>query len=189
MTQRTKFVLLLALFIVPTLASFVVFYFFPPSKSTNYGELIRPVVALPELPLTRMDAGGPIANGLRGKWLLVTRDSGDCSDVCRKKLYAMRQARQILGREQDRVIRVVLVDDGVVPSAELQREFEGTVWVSARSLPWLDLLPRTTSDTDGRNSIIAVDTLGNAFMRYLPDADIKLLSNDLRRVLKASQIG
>ena len=32
----------------------------------------------------------------------VFRGSGDCAEACRSKLYTMRQARLILGREQDR---------------------------------------------------------------------------------------
>ncbi|MBL8522939.1 MAG: hypothetical protein JNN20_04560 [Betaproteobacteria bacterium] len=190
MTQRTKFLFLIAIFTLPTIASFVVFYFFPPDRSSNYGELVRPIVTLPALPLSRMDGRADvIADGLRGKWLIVTRDSGLCEDVCRKKLYAMRQARQILGREQDRLIRVVLVDDNVVPSEKLQAEFEGTLWLSAKALTWTSLMPNDKGDSSGRASIFAVDTLGNVFMRYSSDPDIKRMSNDLKRVLKASQIG
>jgi hypothetical protein len=189
MTQRTKFLLMVALFILPTIASFVVFYFFPPDKSSNYGELVKPIVVLPAQSLSRLDVPGAITDGLRGKWLLITRDSGLCEDACRKKLYAMRQARQILGREQERVVRVVLVDDDVVPSVKLQADFEGTLWISAKALSWTALMPRNAADDSGRNGIFAVDTLGNVFMRYSPDPDIKKLANDIKRVLKASQIG
>ena len=190
MNQRTKFLLLVALFVVPTIASFTAFYFFPPSRTTNYGTLISPVVALPQVPLVRLDAGKElITGGLRGKWLMVTRDSGLCEAACQKKLYTMRQARLILGREQDRVQRIVLVDDDVLPSAELQSSYEGTIWISARSLSWLAALPAAPDDASGRGSIYAVDTLGNVFMRYAADPDIKRFSNDIQRVLKASQIG
>lgn len=190
MSQRAKFLLLLTLFIVPTIASFVVFYFFPPSKTSNYGTLIAPVVALPEINLPRRDASvEPMPAGLRGKWLLVTRDSGDCGATCQQKIYAMRQSRLILGREQDRVLRVVLVDDDARPPEQLQREFEGTIWLSAKDSPLLRVLPAAADDPNGRAAIYAVDTMGNLFMRYSPDADIKKLSNDLQRVLKASQIG
>jgi hypothetical protein len=190
MTQRTKFLLLVALFIVPTIASFIAFYFFPPSKTTNYGTLISPVIVFPQAPTIRLDAGkDPLVPSLRGKWLMITRDSGLCQAACQKKLYAMRQARLILGRDQDRVLRVVLVDDDVPPALSLQNTYEGTVWISAKSHPWLVALPSSPEDASGRGSIYAVDTLGNLFMRYTGDPDIKRLSNDIQRVLKASQIG
>ncbi|MEP7155346.1 MAG: hypothetical protein ABI905_06205 [Betaproteobacteria bacterium] len=190
MSQRAKFLLLIALFIVPTVASFVVFYFFPPSKTSNYGTLITPVIALPEIALPSPVANTePRTSGLRGKWLVITRDSGNCELACQKKLYAMRQARLILGREQDRVLRVVLLDDDVRPSPLLQTEFDGTIWVSAKSSAWLALLPAAPGDSSGRAAIYAADTMGNLFMRYAPEPDIKKMSNDLQRVLKASQIG
>ena len=190
MTHRTRLMLLFAMFILPTIASFVVFYFFPPAKTSNYGNLIVPVVVLPEIQLARLGDGiEPISPGLRGKWLMVTRDSGQCEEACRKKLYAMRQARLILGREQDRVLRIVLVDDDVVPAVQLQNEFAGTIWISAKTSSRLSALPAAPDDHSGRSAIYAVDTLGNVFMRYGADPDIKKFSHDIQRVLKASQIG
>ena len=188
MTPRVKFVLLLLIFLVPTVASFIAYYFFPPTKTDNYGTLLSPVITLPQVSLMTTDPTTlGVADGLRGKWLLLTRDSGTCVEACRKKLYAMHQARLILGREQDRVRVVVLIDDNVPPLAELQREYAGTVWVMAKSSPWSNLVPAPTGTESG--SIYAVDTLGNVFMRYTAAPDIKSMSRDLLRVLKASQIG
>lgn len=190
MTPRAKFLLLVALFVLPTIASFIVFYFFPPTKATNYGTLISPVVNLQQAALVRLDQGAePVTPGLRGKWLMITRDSGLCEAACQKKLYAMRQARLILGRDQDRVLRVVLVDDDVPPNSSLQSTYEGTIWISAKSQPWLAALPAPSDAMSGRSFIYAADTMGNIFMRYSADPDIKRFSNDIQRVLKASQIG
>ena len=188
MTPRVKFVLLLLIFLVPTVASFIAYYFFPPTKTDNYGTLLSPTITLPQVSIMTIDPKTPgAADGLRGKWLLLTRDSGTCAEACRKKLYAMRQARLILGREQDRVQVVVLIDDDVPPSAELQREYAATIWVMAASSPWLSSL--TAASGSARESIYAADTLGNVFMRYVAEPDIKRMSRDLLRVLKASQIG
>jgi hypothetical protein len=190
MSQRTKFLLLITIFTLPTIVSFVVFYFFPPDRANNYGQLVRPIVTLPAQPLTTLGgADAATMDSLRGKWLLMTRDSGQCADACKTKLYAMKQARQILGREQDRVMRVVLVDDDIVPSEKLRAEFDGTIWIAAKNLSWLGLLPGANVEASRGSAIFAVDTLGNVFMRYPGDPDIKKLSHDIKRVLKASQIG
>lgn len=194
MSPRTKLALMMALFALPTLASFVAFYLFPPTKTSNYGELISPVVNLPQLPVSLTDGAdapeGAGAQGLRGKWLIVTRDSGVCEAACEQKLFAMRQSRLIVGRELDRVVRVVLVDDDSKPSEMLIKRYQGTAWVFAKSSPWLARLPVPPQDaSNGRNYFYAVDPLGNVFMRYASDADVKLLAKDLKRVLKASQIG
>jgi hypothetical protein len=192
MSPRTKFVLIFLLFSVPFVASTVVYLFYKPTVTRNYGELISPAIPLPDAKLNVLDAGkveaGLLEKSLRGKWLMLTRDSGACEAACRKKLYAMRQARLILGREQDRVVRVILVDDDIVPSPQLLQDFQGTVWVAAKSSPWLAALP-VAKDADARSHIYGVDTLGNAFIRYGADPDIKRLMRDFQLVLKASQIG
>lgn len=190
MSQRTKFLLLVGLFMLPTAASFIVFYFFPPEKSGNYGELVSPVIQLPALGAARYSPLPPDAGDvLRGKWLLITRDGGGCEAACRTKLFAMRQARLILGRDQDRVVLVILVDDDVIPAAPLQKEFDGALWLAAKSSPWLKVLPPSVGGGNARGNIFAADPLGNLFMRYAAEPDIKRLSRDLQRVLKASQIG
>lgn len=194
MSSRTKFVLIFMLFSIPFVASTLTFVFWKPIATANYGELISPVVALPEARFARVDgvtdARDNVEKALRGKWLLVTRDSGACEAACRKKLYAMRQARLILGREQDRVVRVVLVDDDAAPNAELVRDYAGTVWLNAKESDWLARLPvAQSSAANGRGHIYGVDTLGNAFIRYDAEPDIRKLTSDFLRVLKASQIG
>ena len=194
MNPRAKLGLLMAMFALPTLASFVAFYWFPPTRTSNYGELISPVVNLPAVPLSVVDAAdapqGAGAQGLRGKWLIVTRESGACRRACEQKLFAMRQSRLIVGREMDRVVRVVLTDDNAKPAEELMKRYQGTAWVSAQSLSWLSRLPVPPADTsNGLAFFYAVDPLGNIFMRYGADADVKLMAKDLQRVLKASQIG
>lgn len=195
MSPRTKFVMIFLLFSVPFIASTITFLVWKPSVTNNYGELLSPVIALPEAKLVRLNVenASDIANkeliekSLRGKWLMLTRDSGACETACQKKLYAMRQARLSIGREQDRVVRVVLVDDDVAPSAALLAEFQGTIWISAKALPWLAKLPSAAAD--GRNHLYGVDTLGNVFIRYSADPDIKRMMKDFQQVLKASQIG
>jgi len=64
------------------------------------------------------------------------------------------------------------------PSPQLLSEFDGTVWLSAKSAPLLGMLPAAAEDASGRAAIYAVDTMGNLFMRYSADPDIKKLSND-----------
>lgn len=201
MSPRQKFVLIFLIFSIPFVGSTIAFFFWTPTKTNNYGELLSPVMTLPEAKLAYLNADGAdkevAERALRGKWLMLTRDSGACEAACQKKLYAMRQARLVVGREQDRVLRVVLVDDDVMPSDALQKQFVGTIWISAKSSPWLAALPKTTAKNEtgsvsARNTddaIYGVDTIGNIFIRYSADPDIKRMSSDFQKVLKASQIG
>lgn len=188
MSSKAKLAALLALFVVPTLASFVAFYFFPPPKSNNYGTLISPVVALPQEKFARIDGVTvDAADVLKGKWLLVMRTQGACEETCKQRLLAMKQARLILGRDQDRVVRVVISEDGRAPDADTLQAFAGTVWLDAKSSAWKDKLP--SEATAPHERIYGVDPLNNAFIFYGSNPDIKYMARDLRQVLKASQIG
>jgi cytochrome oxidase Cu insertion factor (SCO1/SenC/PrrC family) len=190
LSPRAKLLALMAIFILPTVASFVVFHFFPPSDTGNYGRLIVPVIALPAVEHRRLDPSSQAAvDALRGKWLVVTFDRAACEAGCRQKLVLMRQTRLMLGREQDRVVRVVLADSNEAPPAEVVREFSGTVWIGARDSPWAAALPKGAADPHDR--IYLVDPLGNAFMVYDDAARLEPAKflKDLKRVLKASQIG
>jgi hypothetical protein len=193
-TPRVKFVLMFVLFALPITASYLMFFFWKPKVTNNYGELIVPVVELPQEKFIIADGKDAPQNvldkGLRGKWLMVTRDSGACDAACTKKLYTMRQARLILSKELDRVVRVVLIDDAISPATQLRQDFAGAAFVKAEDSAWLAKLPREATDnTNGRGYIYAVDPMGNVFMRYKADQDIKELAADYRRVLKASQLG
>jgi len=198
MNHRVKLVAICAVFTVPLIAAAVAFFLLPPAKSMNYGALVQPVIALPEVPASLAFAGDfgdgkqvNIDRGLRGKWLMVMQDTSACAERCQKKLYAMRQARTIIGREQDRLMRVVLLTDDSQPSAELQAAYKGTVWVKAKDHAWTAALTKLNADNPQKSSdeIYGVDTLGNLFIRYQHDADIKLIVRDFNRVMKASQIG
>ncbi len=194
LSPRTKFVLMFILFALPITTSYLMFFFWKPKFTNNFGELIVPVVALPQEKFNVADGKDAPQNVLdksfRGKWLMVTRDSGACDADCTKKLYTMRQARVMLSKDLERVVRVVLIDDANEPSAQLRQDFAGAAFVKAKDSAWLASLPRVSSDTtNGRGYIYAVDPMGNVFMRYTSDHDIKELSADFRKVLKASQLG
>lgn len=194
LTPRAKFALMFLFFATPFVISYLAFFFWKPTTTGNHGQLIAPVIAMPVERFALLDGRDAPPNAgekaLRGKWLIVTRDSGACAEACEKKLYAMRQMRTILGREMTRVARVVLVDDGATPAETLQNNYAGTAWVAARNSSWLARLPREAADsTEGRGYFYAIDPMGNLFMRYQADIDIKLMSADFRRVLKASQLG
>lgn len=194
LTPRVKFVLMFILFAMPITASYLMFFFWKPKATNNFGELITPVIAMPQEKFQITDGKDAPQNvldkGLRGKWLMVTRDSGACDQACSKKLYTMRQARLILSKELDRVARVMLVDDALPLSPQVLQDFAGAAFVNAKDSAWLTKLPVEANDTtNGRGYIYAIDPMGNLFMRYKADEDIKELAADFRRVLKASQLG
>ena len=152
----------------------------------NYGELLPPApLADPEL---QMPAGQEFRlSALRGKWVLLQADSGDCQASCRQKLHSMRQVRAALGKDQDRVERVYLIDDRKPLDSALAAELAGNRL--ARTPAGALLRQLAPHGEDARRHIYLIDPLGNLVLRYPGNADNAKMLKDLQRLLRASSIG
>lgn len=182
---RRTLLLIVAIGLAPIVASYAAYYWFTPSARVNYGELLETAPA-PIVIGTNSDGKAFSLTDLRGKWVLLIARRGGCSDDCARALYATRQARTIQGREQDRVVRLLLQPLPAPASPqELAAADPGLLVVSIEPHA-LEQLPLGESAAAG---ILLLDPRGNLVLRYGPDPDIRRLANDLQRVLKASQIG
>jgi len=181
---RRTLLLIVAIGLAPIVASYAAYYWFTPSARVNYGELLETMPA-PVIVGTSSDGKAFALTDLRGKWLLLIATRRGCSDDCARALYATRQARTIQGREQDRVVRLLLQPLAAsTPPQELAAADPGLVVVSIDPHA-LEQLPLG----DSAAGILLLDPRGNLVLRYGADPDIRRLANDLQRVLKASQIG
>jgi hypothetical protein len=183
-SSRFKLLAIMALFALPIAASLAVYHLFPPDTSTSYGELLLPPDPITSAPFARVDGGKFRFDELGGHWLLLSSDSGTCSETCLAKLTLMRQVRQMLGRNAIRVIRVFVATDGRPVAAKILAAYEGTLVIAP--LPGAALPPTLAN---AREHVYVVDPLGNVMMRFPADADPRRMLKDLERLLKASQIG
>lgn len=174
-----------AVCIAPFVASFMVYFLWPPAGRVNYGELLQPA-PLPAAQLRLVDGGPFDFSRLAGKWILVTVDSGACDDHCRQKLWKMRQVRRAQGKDMERIERVWLVNDGQQPDPRVLEEYEGTWAVFAAGSPVLASLP---AEGVRKDHVYLVDPLGNVMLRFPPDADPSRMKKDIVRLLKVSRIG
>jgi cytochrome oxidase Cu insertion factor (SCO1/SenC/PrrC family) len=182
--KLTSLWLIVALTAAPVAASYLLYYFWPPGRTVNYGELIEPR-PLPD-PKLALAGGAPFQlSQLRGKWLLVSVDSGRCDAHCDRKLIYMRQLRLTQGKNTERVERVWLVSDDATPRNEAVSQYQGT-WVVRADAGLLQRFPAQGAASD---HIYLIDPLGNLMMRFPRDPDPRLMIKDLARLLKASQIG
>ena len=183
--RRTVLWVMLAVTIAPVAASYLIYFFWPPSRTVNYGELIEPR-PLPDARLALADGTPFRLSSLRGKWILVTVDSAACDAYCEKKLYYMRQVRLAQGNEMERVERVLLINDDATLVPDKLATYAGTWLIRAGGSNILGLFP-----AQGIRSahIYLIDPLGNLMMRYPPEPDARRMIKDLKRLLKASRIG
>lgn len=184
-SNRTKFALLLLVFAVPVIVSYLAYYVWQPAGGVrNYGELIKGAALAEPLKLNTLD--GKAVTSLRGQWWLVMVAPGQCDAACEKKLHALRQVRLTQGREMNRVSRLWVVSDTAAPPAELLQRYEGTLVVRDADKTVVSKLP---AQADVREHLYIIDTLGNVVLRYGADPDIVRMKKDLEILLRASQIG
>ncbi|MEO1766998.1 SCO family protein [Thiobacter aerophilum] len=185
--NRAKFLLVLAVFLAPVVASYLFYYVWPPKgAAVNYGELIEPVSLPSELTLALPDGTPLPLRQLRGKWLLLHAAPSACDAVCARQFDALRRVRLLQGRDQARVQVVWLLTDAGVPDPALLERL-GPLRVVRD--PHGDLARRLPARHGLTGHLYVIDPLGNAMMRYDLDPDLKRMGKDLARLLKASQIG
>ena len=185
-THKRKLLLLMTVMIAPIALSYMLFYWGAPSGSVNYGELIEVKKALPDVALRKTNGVTFNISQLRGKWIMLVVDSGECGESCRKKLYYMRQVRLMQKNEMERIERVWLIDDDKIPEAGIKEDFKGTIFINARDNNLLKEIPAEISRHD---HIYMIDPLGNLMMRFPKDIDPSKMAKDIKRLLKVSQIG
>jgi hypothetical protein len=176
---------LAALFFVPVLLSFVLYYGtqWRPASLVNHGSLI-----IPPRPLPRVSLPGAGQGAFRGKWSLVYVGDGRCEAACRQALQMSRQTRLALNNEMTRVQRVFLASEACCDREFLEQEHPGLIVVDAsgaHAASLLALFPPTVR----AHSVFIVDPLGNLMMSYDARENPRGLLMDLQKLLRLSHIG
>jgi hypothetical protein len=184
--------LLAALFLLPLVVAFFLYYgtVWRPAGHVNHAVLISPPRPLPQLRLPGAVPGdGLLARApFHGRWSLVYVGNGACDTACREALRAMRQIRLALNTDMTRVERVFLVTGDCCAREFLEREHSGLAVLDATgrtAAPLLAVFPAA----DREHTLFVVDPLGNLMMSYDARRDPHGLLEDLKKVLRLSQIG
>jgi cytochrome oxidase Cu insertion factor (SCO1/SenC/PrrC family) len=190
--QRRMLIGLALLFFAPLALSFYLYYghHWRPGGHVNAGELVEPPRPLPELALPLAPTGETDRQFLKGKWTFLYVQRGNCDEGCLKHLYDTRQVRLALDRDMNRVQRVFIADGDCCDMTALRAAHPDLIAVRSSSADesLLALLPQA----DGQQSsqrVYLIDPLGNLMMFYVPDAKPKGMLEDMKRLLRLSQIG
>lgn len=185
---RWKMALVFLVCVAPVVASYFTYYVIRPEGRRNFGELVQPQRALPDVVGTALDGSSVSLPSLKGQWLLVSVSSGACDETCARHLYLQRQLRESLGKEKDRLDWVWLVSDSApVPQEMLAGLQSATVIRVARGSLEQWLQPQAGHSL--AEHLYLVDPLGNWMMRFPPGLDPQgatHVKRDLDRLLRAS---
>lgn len=163
-----------------------------PEGRNNKGTLILPTLALEKLDLQLQQAG---EGDVEGKWELIVFGSKACASViCQEMLHNTRQVNIALGREANRVVRRYINIDGEL-DADTLAAFKTSyprLHLSHTSYLALEVfLDKELGATQvvARSFVFIADPLGNVMMYYTPEKPGGDILDDLKKLLKVSNIG
>lgn len=185
---RWAIVALGLLFIGPLVVAWVLYMggLWKPAAGANHGVLLDPVVTLPRAPQP-LAAGGVTEGGyLLGKWSIVHYADGACDSGCAAALLQTRQVRLAMGREIERIQRVIyLRDSAAIPD---RAQHPALLTVTLRGDAGRDIAA-ALGRAGGSTHYYVVDPLGNLILAYDLDAPPADLRDDLKKLLRVSRIG
>ena len=172
--SRTQLVVIMLVALVSLGGAYGLFYLAKSGVSwgtTNNGEFIDPPITVQQL---GWQLSEDLADDVSGHWWLWVV-AEDCQLRCQQAVKDLRALHLLLNKEADRVRRGFTGDD--VSWQALQKGFPALAQISV-------------PDTDGlRSGIYIADPLGNLVFYYAIDVDPKLVQEDVKKLLKLSQIG
>jgi hypothetical protein len=190
--HRIKFLTLIVVFLSPFIGGWLALYVFDVKPASgNYGTLVEPVRKL-DWPALETRDGEQLEAGFGRKWTLLLFSGESCGELCRSNLFYMRQLRTLLGRDTLRLQNVLIsaqplgeetkiylegfpnlkvIEDNRDPVLYRQFELEGNGKVGSSPKMYL------------------VDPAQNLMMHYPSENDQNRVLEDIKRLMKISQIG
>ena len=157
-----------------------------PSGRTNHGDLIQPPLSFPLADLRTIGAG-PVRDGfLQGKWTLVFIERSNCLADCDHAIYLTRQVRYALGKDMQRVQRMLVAPAANVrETADKVQRYDPNLSIVAAEPEWFEHASFVRSGVE----IYLVDPQGYLILSYSKSVDPSGVISDLERLLKISKIG
>lgn len=192
-TNKFKLLGIFAVALVPVALAFVMYFggFALPSNKTNKGDLIWPPVEASVL-----GSGSGTLEALvssKPNWYLMLSGAGVCDERCEELAHTIRQVNVSMGREMERVSRVILSETMMSDPVMLREKFPELMFAKAGS-EQLTKFESIVSDQgavveSGVWSVWLVDPLGNILIHYGSAHDGYDMIDDLKKLLKLSNIG
>jgi cytochrome oxidase Cu insertion factor (SCO1/SenC/PrrC family) len=180
-------------FVAPVVLAYVMYFFVDIKSFSNHGEILNPVVPVADFEL-KSDSGEIIPdNELTARWRIISFLHKDCDEQCQQQLYDTRQIYTSLGKDRDRAVRMFV---HLEPASDALQKFidenhPNVVHVNGDETVIIKALGDNVRNDISiyNNETYIMDPLGNVMMRFTQDQPDKDFLQDLRKLLKVSQIG
>jgi cytochrome oxidase Cu insertion factor (SCO1/SenC/PrrC family) len=184
---RSRLILLgvALVFIIPIFVSWYLVFFSDFKKGdggTQKGELISPVIPLGEPEVFNLKS--KTIESINGKWTLLFFVENECNQLCEDKLYQLRQIRLALGKDRDKVDRL-LVSKNKQQWSQYTNSFNGQKYIDPTSRDYNRLIKKF-NDYAGLDlkATYLIDPYGFLMMKYPQDDNPMGTIKDIERLIK-----
>jgi hypothetical protein len=162
------------------------------TSRSNYGTLVVPPVTTKREQFQGADLFSKQNIGeLKGHWILINLVfDADCSETCQQAIHSSKQIRLMMNKDLVRLRRMVVVTD------RYNREKGGDWWQRDNRLLKVIAdesitakLKRIIDSDKQQGQLLVMDPLGNIMLFYNAGFDPYGVKKDLKKLLRASQIG
>ena len=187
---RIKFLLIVTIFVLPFAISY---YLYEKHLSgdklntTNYGTFINPIFSLIDTSFYNLSGDLRKYDSLDKNWYLIYLANKNCNKVCKDEIYLLRQVNIALGKDMNRMQRIVLLaeSDSDHLGQEMIKQYPNLIVVSSQPSSLNEIFRLE----DISHNLFLVDPNGNVILGYDEGFKGKKLLKDIKKLLKLSIIG
>ena len=179
-------------FVAPVVAAYALFFLgITPPAFSNKGELLSPIIDVESFALTD-DSNKTLGRDeiTNHKLHMVYFAGASCDDACNQILYNMRQINIAVGKNANRLRRLLvhLEKPGEEFQSLIAKEYPDAEHAHADAATIAAALQEVGAEFRS-NEVYIMDPLGNIMLRFTQDQPYKDLLHDLNKLFKVSQIG
>lgn len=184
--------LLLLTFAAPIGAAFWLYSIGGTESTVNKGQFVKPGIQILEMGLANED-GSPVAEKqLYGHWHMMFYMGQDCDKVCEEKIYTLRQIKTSFHKDSERISNILIhFEKNINPefADKIASHYANFGRYYANKETFNKILGFSSDELMTQQIVYIVDPIGNVILQYDAENTAQDIISDMKRLLKASQIG
>ena len=173
------------MFFVPIFVSWYLVFFSDYKdgiKTVNNGVLISPIINLSNLDMKSFSDDKIYSQDRT--WILAFLIKQDCNKLCQENLYQIRQIRLAIGKDQDKLERLVL-SKASLDWDNYKKEYPGQKYIDSSMINFDRIVSAFKSNPELKaDSIYLIDPYGNLMMQYKNGTEPTGIIKDIERLIR-----
>jgi hypothetical protein len=173
------------MFFVPIFLSWYLVFFSDYKdniRTVNNGELISPIINLGKIDMKSFSDNKAYSHDRA--WILAFLIQDECNELCQEKLYQIRQIRLAIGKDKDKLERLVIANANL-DWGTYKKEYPGQKYIDASMINFDSIVSAFKINPELKaDSIYLIDPYGNLMMQYKNGTEPTGIIKDIERLIR-----